>query len=80
MAMLKQQLSFQVFSKTLNKTLCFLFPASPFTFLVFSAPVLHRLAHFQPRDNRGKHNFEKKYFAGIILMTYVNVLTRARTY
>ena len=51
----------------------------PALFFVIAAPVVHRLAHIQPRDNQGKHNFFKKNVR-IILMGHASVLTPASSY
>ena len=69
-----------LFTKRLShKIMLFSFPAKSIAFIVFTAPVLHHLAHFQPRDNGGRHNFEKNTTAGITLMTYASALTWARS-
>ena len=72
--MFKQQsLSFDVVSKIFitQNYLVFI----PSNILRFSS-----LAHFQPRDNWDKYNFEKNIIAGITLMMYANALTRTRFY
>ena len=72
----QQSLSFQVVSTTFITQNYHVFIAS--NILCFFCIYCSRF--IQPRDNWGKQNFDKKIAAGIILMTNVNALTRARPY
>ena len=58
----KQWLSFHVVSKTFitQNYLCVI----PSNILRFSCLYRSFLAHFKPRDNRGKHDFEKQCYCG----------------
>ena len=58
----KQSLSFHVVSKTfITQNYLFVIPSN---ILRFSCLYRSFLAHFKPRDNRGKHDFEKQYYCG----------------
>ena len=58
----KQSLSFHVVSKTfITQNYLFVIPSN---ILRFSCLYRSFLAHFNPRDNRGKHDFEKQYYCG----------------
>ena len=58
----KQSLSFYVVSKTfITQNYLFVIPGN---ILRFSCLCRSFLAHFKPRDNRGKHDFQKQYNCG----------------
>ena len=58
----KQSLSFHVVSKTfITQNYLFVIPSN---ILRFSCLYHSFLAHFKPRDNRGKHDFEKQCYCG----------------
>ena len=58
----KQSLSFHVVSKTfITQNYLFVIPSN---ILRFSCLYRSFLAHFNPRDNRGKHDVEKQYYCG----------------
>ena len=59
--MYKQQLSFHVVSKTfVTQNYLVFIPSNSICFSCPHCSFLACLAHFQPRDNQGKHNFEKE--------------------
>ena len=58
----KQLFSFHVVSKTfITQNYLFVIPSN---ILHFSCLYCSFLAYFKPRDNRGKHDFEKQYYCG----------------
>ena len=74
----KQSLSFHVVSKTfITQNYLFVIPSN---ILRFSCLYRSFLAHFKPRDNRGKHDFEKQYYCGNYSDDVCQCLTRTRSY